>query len=73
MPSFTGVYVFGDSLVDPGNDLRAAQKLGDLPFVSVPSAAPTADKGYYQGRFSDGYNFADLISNKELGVGMQLL
>lgn len=66
IPGFTGFYVFGDSLVDPGNALKAAEFLGDLPFVSVPSGAPTADKGYFQGRFSDGYNFADLVSNKLL-------
>jgi phospholipase/lecithinase/hemolysin len=66
LPAFTGVYVFGDSLVDPGNDLRAAQLLNAFPFVGLPSGAPTADKGYFQGRFTDGYNFADLISNKLL-------
>ena len=64
----TGVFVFGDSLVDPGNDLRAAELLGRFPFVSVPDGAPTADRGYFEGRFSNGYNFADLISNKALGL-----
>ena len=66
--SFTGVFVFGDSLVDSGNDLKAAELLNDLPFTDLPNAAPTADKGYFQGRFSDGYNFADLISNKMVGL-----
>jgi lysophospholipase L1-like esterase len=66
LPAFTGVFVFGDSLVDPGNDLKAAVLLGRLPFVSIPGAAPTADQGYFQGRFTDGYNAADLISNKLL-------
>ena len=65
-PAFSGVYVFGDSLVDPGNDLRAADVLGALPFVDVPSGAPTAANGYFDGRFSDGLNFADLIANKFL-------
>jgi Ca2+-binding RTX toxin-like protein len=60
----SGVYVFGDSLVDPGNALKAANFLDSLPFTSAPDRAPTADKGYFLGRFSDGYNFADLISNK---------
>jgi len=64
LPTFTGVYVFGDSLVDPGNALKAIKFLDDLPFTSTPDRAPTADKGYFQGRFSDGYNFADLVSNK---------
>ena len=63
-PTFTGVYVFGDSLVDPGNALKAAELLADFPFTGLPSGAPTASKGYFEGRFSDGYNFADLISNK---------
>ncbi|CAN7625917.1 SGNH/GDSL hydrolase family protein [Phenylobacterium sp. LjRoot225] len=66
LPGFTGVYSFGDSLLDPGNDLRAAELLDRFPFVSVPDGAPTADKGYFEGRFSNGYNFADLISNKLL-------
>src|SRR5688572_587744 len=67
LPAFTGVYVFGDSLVDPGNALKAAKFLDDLPFTSTPDRAPTADKGYFLGRFSDGYNFADLVSNKLIG------
>jgi len=66
LPIFSGVYVFGDSLVDPGNALKAAKFLDDLPFTSSPDRAPTADKGYFLGRFSDGYTFADLISNKLL-------
>ena len=66
LQSYSGVFVFGDSLVDPGNDLRAADLLGSLPFVDVPNGAPTADKGYFEGRFTDGYNFADLVSNKLL-------
>jgi len=71
LPGFTGFYVFGDSLVDPGNALKAAQLLADFPFVSLPNGAPTASKGYFEGRFSDGYNFADLISNKLLAEPTQ--
>src|SRR5689334_3451178 len=67
LPAYSGGYVFGDSLVDPGNDLRAAQVLGALPFVDVPHGAPTDANGYFEGRFSDGFNFADLISNKFVG------
>jgi hypothetical protein len=66
LPPFSGVYVFGDSLVDPGNALKAADFLDSLPLLDAPDRVPTADKGYFQGRFSDGYNFADLISNKLL-------
>lgn len=65
-PVFSGVYVFGDSLVDPGNALLAAQLIDDIPFVSLPEQAPSAKRGYFEGRFTDGYNFADLVSNKLL-------
>jgi len=65
---FSGVYVFGDSLVDSGNDLKAAQVIDAFPFASLPEGAPTADKGYFEGRFTDGYNFTDLISNKLLST-----
>ena len=71
LPGFTGFFVFGDSLVDPGNALAAAKLLADFPFVSLPNGAPTASKGYFEGRFSDGYNFADLISNKLLAEPTQ--
>src|SRR5262249_27485224 len=71
LPAFTGVFVFGGSLVDPGNDLKVAQFIGSLPFAGVPDGAPTVDKGYFQGRFSDGYNFADLIANKALSQPTQ--
>lgn len=69
--SFTGVFSFGDSLVDPSNDLKAAEKLGSFPFVSVPSGAPTAANGYFLGRFTNGWNFADLVANKLLHAPTQ--
>jgi phospholipase/lecithinase/hemolysin len=61
--SFSGVFAFGDSLVDPGNDLAAFNFLKRFPF-DLPDGAPTADKGYFEGRFTNGYNLADLITNK---------
>jgi phospholipase/lecithinase/hemolysin len=67
LASFTGIYAFGDSLVDPGNALELADSFDFLPFVT-PESLPTADKGYYQGRFTDGYNYTDLISNKYIGI-----
>ena len=67
LPSVSGVFTFGDSTVDPSNDLKAAEAFNDLPFVDTPNGAPTADKGYYLGRFSNGYNFADLVANKLIG------
>lgn len=71
LPSYTGVFVFGDSLVDPGNDLKVFDFLKRFPINNLPDGAPTADKGYFAGRFSDGYNFADLISNKLLAQATQ--
>jgi lysophospholipase L1-like esterase len=66
--AYTGVYVLGDSLVDSGNALKLANFYGGLPFTDLPEGAPTADKGYFLGRFSDGYVFTDLLSNKAIGL-----
>jgi len=65
--NYSGFYVFGDSLVDAGNALRLAQWYGDLTFSDLPEGAPDPALGYFKGRFSNGYNFADLISNKYTG------
>jgi hypothetical protein len=66
--AYTGAYILGDSLVDAGNALKLANFYGGLPFTDLPEGAPTDDKGYFLGRFSDGYTFADLISNKAIGL-----
>ena len=66
--AYSGVYVFGDSLVDPGNALKLALWYGGLPLTDLPEGAPTSDKGYFLGRFSNGYTFADLVSNKAIGT-----
>ena len=66
--AYSGFYVFGDSLVDAGNALKLAEFYGDLTFSDLPDGAPTAELGYHQGRFSDGYNFADLLANKTIGT-----
>lgn len=66
--AYTGVYVFGDSLVDAGNALKLAQWYGDLTFSDLPDGAPTADKGYFEGRFANGYTYADLVANKAIGA-----
>lgn len=65
--AYTGVYVFGDSLVDAGNALKLAEWYGDLTFSDLPDGAPTAEEGYFNGRFSNGYTFADLVANKAIG------
>ena len=66
--AYSGVYVFGDSLVDPGNALKLAQFYGTLTFSDLPEGAPTSQLGYLQGRFSNGFTFADLLSNKYAGA-----
>jgi phospholipase/lecithinase/hemolysin len=68
MVAYTGVYVFGDSLVDAGNALKLAQWYDGLPLQDLPEGAPTSELGYFQGRFTNGYTFADLISNKAIGL-----
>jgi outer membrane lipase/esterase len=54
-PSFSQLLVFGDSLIDSGNAHFGSGLLG------IPDPTPT-ELGYYQGRFSNGYNFADYLS-----------
>jgi phospholipase/lecithinase/hemolysin len=66
--AYTGAFVFGDSLVDSGNALKLANFYGSLPFTDLPEGAPYASLGYFQGRFTNGYTFADLISNKTVGL-----
>jgi len=65
--AYSAVYVFGDSLVDSGNALKLAEWYGGLPFTDLPEGAPYAEDGYFKGRFSNGYTFADLVSNKAIG------
>ena len=57
--SFSGVVVIGDSIVDSGNANAGAILAG------VPS--PTPSPPYFQGRFSNGYTYADLLSLKITG------
>lgn len=66
--AFTHVFVIGDSLVDAGNVLGLAEWYDDLPLQSLPEGAPTVEAGYFDGRFSNGYTFADLVANKAIGV-----
>lgn len=49
--SYSGLYVFGDSLVDSGN-----------VYVTTGGALASGADGYYGGRFSNGFNFADYLS-----------
>lgn len=52
---YEDLFVFGDSLVDSGN-----AQIGSL-LLGLPDPAPAA-AGYFEGRFSNGYNFADDLS-----------
>jgi outer membrane lipase/esterase len=54
--TYTSLYVFGDSLVDGGN-----------AFIGTGGVQASPDNGYYMGRFSNGPNFADDLSNALLG------
>src|SRR5436190_17729051 len=65
---YSSLTVFGDSLIDAGNALALADWYDGLPFTESVDAAPTADKGYYDGRFSNGFTIADLLSNKYVGL-----
>ncbi|MHC9417685.1 SGNH/GDSL hydrolase family protein [Sphingomonas citri] len=54
---FTSVTVFGDSLVDAGN-----------LYLSNGGTRPDPSQGYFQNRFTDGFDYPDLISLKLFGV-----
>ena len=49
--SYTSLTVFGDSLVDAGNI-----------FALTGGATPSPANGYFQGRFTNGYDYTDLLS-----------
>jgi outer membrane lipase/esterase len=53
--SYSDLFVFGDSLVDSGNAREARLASGG------EDPAPPS-QGYFEGRFSNGYNFADYLS-----------
>jgi phospholipase/lecithinase/hemolysin len=65
---YSGVFTFGDSLVDGGNALKLAETYDYFPFTDLPDGAPTSSKGYYSGTFTNGWTFADLISNTYVGA-----
>ena len=59
--AFSDLFVFGDSLVDSGNARAARLVAGGVD--PAPSAL-----GYFEGRFSNGFNFADQLSLDLLGT-----
>ena len=71
---YSGFYVFGDSLVDTGNAREAADFLDDLPFPYPSAPDPTPPKrGYFPGRFTNGPNYADLLSAELTGGGLEIV
>ena len=54
--TFSTYFVFGDSLVDAGN-VR----------IATGGATPNAALGYFQGRFTNGYDYTDLLSIATFG------
>lgn len=50
------VYVFGDSFVDSGN-----------ANIGTGGLSAPASLGFFQGRYGDGYNFADVIAKRLTG------
>ena len=67
-PRYSAVYSLGDSLIDAGNILGLARWFDGLPFQDAPEGTPLESLGYFEGRFSDGYTFADLVTNKYTGT-----
>jgi phospholipase/lecithinase/hemolysin len=70
--SFDRMYVFGDSLSDPGNIFNAttaANQLG-LPPGSIPPIQPTVPPYDSGGRFSNGLNWADYLA-QDLGINLK--
>ena len=59
--AFDGLYVFGDSLADVGNVQSVTTAL-------APRVPPTPGPYYFEGRFSNGPNFAEVLS-EGLGLG----
>ena len=51
------IVVFGDSLVDAGND-----------YIATGGATPSAASGYYMGRFTNGLDYTDLLSQRLYGT-----
>ncbi|MEZ5744657.1 MAG: SGNH/GDSL hydrolase family protein [Sphingomonadaceae bacterium] len=68
---YSGVISIGDSLIDAGNILGLARWYDGLPFSDAPDGTPLERLGYYEGRFSNGYTYADLITNKYTGEPSQ--
>ncbi|MEM9839286.1 MAG: SGNH/GDSL hydrolase family protein [Pseudomonadota bacterium] len=58
--AFSGVVVIGDSIVDSGN--------ADAGAILAGQPSPTPSPPYFDGRFSNGFNYADLLSLALVGT-----
>src|ERR1700694_6010878 len=65
-PRYTSVTVFGDSLVDAGNFY--IYKTTTTPDPVPGYFLPDARLGYFNGRFTNGYDYPDLLSRDLFGV-----
>lgn len=63
---YTSITVFGDSLVDAGNFY--IYKTTTTPDPVPDYFLPEPNLGYYNGRFTDGYDYPDLISMHLFGA-----
>jgi phospholipase/lecithinase/hemolysin len=60
--TFSGVYVFGDSLSDPENTRNQTALLNSqIPIIPI---IPPSQLGYSNGRFSNGPNWVDYLTDK---------
>ena len=62
---FSSVIVFGDSLIDSGNVQALSAEVGEED--PTPAAL-----GYFEGRFTNGPTYADLLSERLTGSGLSL-
>ncbi|MFN7177524.1 MAG: hypothetical protein ACK4MX_11630, partial [Thermaurantiacus sp.] len=51
------LYVFGDSLVDAGN-----------VFITTGGVTPNPAQGYFEGRFTNGLDFTDILQQALTGA-----
>lgn len=60
--TYSSLWVFGDSLSDPGNNF---DRTGGASPASYPAGGgPTVDAPYFDGRYSDGFVFADYLTRQ---------
>lgn len=68
--SFSKVYVFGDSLSDPGNVFKATTLANQIPglgdILNLPGSIPPSPP-YYEGRYSNGLIWTDYLV-EDLGL-----